>query len=321
VRTIYMEQLNKELEELERERHDVEKSIKELEAKEKDPNKRRAEEGRKRPREDRERFRERKRERPNASFDHYEPKRSFSRRNGEQETNSNSNASKPKLTSTVVSVNPIPVVGEKPTPSLQVDDHQLKQRNRKMFDVLRGTLQQFKKDISVKTESLSRREELELKVEAKVVEEKDRLLEQHRRLIREKKEKAKILREQIRKKEEEKELQLLTIQWNRHRELLWNFIKTKSKPHIYYLPTKHNETTLALLEASKNDSIEQSTAHNQEIQTKSISASQMDTSQDDNKTRNDSLPKEEEKSQEMQEENLDAKEQEVHQSNNKAIDR
>jgi len=136
---------------------------------------------------------------------------------------------------------------------LNVEDGKLKERNKKMFGFLLGTLQQFKKDMSVKSEAHSRREQIEMKVEAKVVEEQDKLIEQHKQLLVEKKQKAEALKEAIRKKEEEKEQQLLTLQWKRHRQLLSNFIKTKTQPSIFYLPIRHNSVTAELLKASKSD--------------------------------------------------------------------
>ncbi|KAI6661379.1 Pinin [Oopsacas minuta] len=43
----------------------------------------------------------------------------------------------------------------------------------------------------------------------------------------------------------------MNIKWDEHTNKLSNFIKTKSRPHIFYLPKKHNNTTQHLLDSTK----------------------------------------------------------------------
>jgi len=147
-----------------------------------------------------------------------------------------STSGKPKLTSAIVSTNPVPVVGEKPRPSLNTNSTEAKSRNKKLFGVILGTLNSFKSDITKKSQSSVRREELEQKVQAKVIQEQENFVELQRRNLQEEKEKELALREDIKKKQEEKELELLTLKWQQHRNQLSNFIRTETKPYIYYRP-------------------------------------------------------------------------------------
>eukprot|EP01100_Stratorugosa_tubuloviscum_P007728 TRINITY_DN3190_c1_g1_i1.p1 TRINITY_DN3190_c1_g1~~TRINITY_DN3190_c1_g1_i1.p1 ORF type:complete len:359 (+),score=175.61 TRINITY_DN3190_c1_g1_i1:121-1197(+) len=149
---------------------------------------------------------------------------------------------KPKIPSTVTTLKPFAVVGEKPTPSVELDDR-LKQRNRKMFGFLVNTLQDFKKTITNKSEQHIKREEVEKQIEAKVNEEKERLHEQHQRTIKEEREAKFRLKEEARKREREKQAKELEEFVQRQSTFLQNFLRTKAEPSIYYLPVKHNTIT------------------------------------------------------------------------------
>jgi len=154
---------------------------------------------------------------------------------------------KPKLTSAIVSSTPIPVVGEKPRPSLDTSGEETKKRSRNMFTMLVGTLQSFKNDISNKSEADQRREELEQKIQTKVKEEAENFKEEQRRILLEQKEKEQVLRDEIKQQQEQKELQLLNLKWDNHRSELSAFLKTEAKPAIYYRPAKLDH------EIKKND--------------------------------------------------------------------
>jgi len=145
---------------------------------------------------------------------------------------------KPKLTSAIVSSTPIPVVGEKPRPSLDTSSEETKKRSRKLFGVLVGTLKSFKTEIGKKSEAEQRREELENKVQQKVREEQETFKEEQRRTLQEDKEKELALREEIRQQQEQKELELLNLKWDNHRNQLTPYLKTEAKPPIYYKPSK-----------------------------------------------------------------------------------
>ncbi len=42
-------------------------------------------------------------------------------------------------------------------------------------------------------------------------------------------------------------------EWNSHDRMLMGYIKTKSKPSIFYLPVEHNETTEHLLKQTQEE--------------------------------------------------------------------
>ncbi len=94
---------------------------------------------------------------------------------------------------------------EKPRPALNTNDKESKSRNRKMFGVLQGTLQQFRTQIDKKADALTKRQELEQKIDQKVTQEREGYVEQQKR----DKEKQLALREQLKKQQEQKELELL----------------------------------------------------------------------------------------------------------------
>jgi len=151
---------------------------------------------------------------------------------------------KPKVTSAIVSTTPVPQVGEKPRPSLDTSNKESKSRNRKLFGVLVTTLNQFKTDIAKKSEAVQRREELEQKIETKVAQEEHNFFEQQKKVLEEGKEKEFALREEIKKQQQEKELQVLSLKWQYHRDQLSNFYKTEAKPTIYYKEaTKSNQNS------------------------------------------------------------------------------
>jgi len=147
---------------------------------------------------------------------------------------------KPKLTSALGAHNPVPVVGEKPKPSLDTSSAEMKSRNKKMFGVLVGTLQTFKSQIQKKTEAEQRRDELEQKVQQRVKEEQENIREEQRRAVTEQKAKELALREEIRQQQEQKELELLNLKWDNHRNQLSAYLKTEAKPSIYYKPAKND---------------------------------------------------------------------------------
>jgi len=244
-----LEQLASDIENLRKQKQEVDRYINELEVKERDGARRKFEEGRKRPREnerDAGRF-DRKRERTNNHESEHDHRLNRERDRPSSSNNSNS-ADKPRMISTIVRVD-----SEKPR-SIG-DDSQLKQRNIKILGLINGTLQRFKKDLSEKNEARSRREEIEQKVEAQVIEESTKLREEHKRNLIEQREKAKRIREELREKEEERELRILSNQWKKQRENLSKFIKTKSFPQLYYLPANHTDETRALLEASAKETL------------------------------------------------------------------
>ncbi|GFG38236.1 hypothetical protein Cfor_03831, partial [Coptotermes formosanus] len=120
-------------------------------------------------------------------------------------------------------------------------------RNRRMFGALLGTLQKFRQEETRMKDKEEKRAKVEKKLEENAKREKEEL----------KKERQELFQERKRKQAEIKkiELKMLRIkeqdEWEaKHRHLL-NFIQTRSKPHIFYLPKTHNLKTEERLVASQ----------------------------------------------------------------------
>jgi len=101
------------------------------------------------------------------------------------------------------------------------NDTEIKQRNKKMFGVILGTLNQFKKEQTVG----QKRKDMEDMVAAKEREEKDAFVENQKKQLIEQKEKEKNSLEEIRRKQEEKQMELLNETWESHKKLLSNYKK------------------------------------------------------------------------------------------------
>jgi len=143
---------------------------------------------------------------------------------------------RPKLNSALGAHNPIPSFGEKPKPALDTSSEEMKSRNRKLFGVMVGTLQQFKSQIQRKTEADQRREQMQQKVEQRVKNEEATVKEEQRRLLAEQKAKELAAREEIKLVQEQKELELLNLKWGNHRSQLSVYLRTETKPCIYFKP-------------------------------------------------------------------------------------
>jgi len=219
--------LEQEIRELEKQRQDVETRLRELAAKE------RFESGAPRPAGrlssiprtgalPQKRFRE----------DEYRPLRSSNFPNKRRFMEEAPARGGPTITSTVVKVSEKDP--EKPQPTLVLKNEEDKKRSRNLFGVLMGTLQQFKKETEHKTDMDTKRQEVDQKVESKVLTERNELLERHKKIIQEQKGRELALKEEINKKQEVKELELLEGKWAKHHALLSNFHRTETKPHIYF---------------------------------------------------------------------------------------
>lgn len=144
---------------------------------------------------------------------------------------------RPKLSSTIGGDGSSGISEKRST--LDVNDEETKKRSKNMFNkVLLGTLKSFKSASDAKSEAEQRRLELEQKVQQKVKDEQEKSVEEQKRALQEQKDKGLALREEIKQQLEQKELELLNLKWGHHREQLSRFIKTETKPHIYYKPAK-----------------------------------------------------------------------------------
>eukprot|EP01121_Diplochlamys_sp_Union-15-3_P022486 TRINITY_DN9594_c0_g2_i1.p1 TRINITY_DN9594_c0_g2~~TRINITY_DN9594_c0_g2_i1.p1 ORF type:complete len:447 (+),score=100.39 TRINITY_DN9594_c0_g2_i1:78-1343(+) len=128
----------------------------------------------------------------------------------------------------------------------------VRERNRKIFGHLVGTLKSSVQDFfkSQQSSTWQKRKEVEKKIDERVVKTSQQLQEEHRRKLEKEKEEELARREEIRKKLEEKELELLQIAWDDHYKQLSNFIRTKATPHIYWTTQKKDTIIEQLLQKS-----------------------------------------------------------------------
>ncbi|XP_062574587.1 pinin-like [Saccostrea cucullata] len=129
----------------------------------------------------------------------------------------------------------------------QSSDRKGKARNKRMFGLLLGTLQKFKTEAKETEDRETHRKEIEKKLEDKFKQEKEEIIKERRQLFEERKhQQAKIQRL-------EQKMELVDMHEESEKEVkkLVNFLRTKAKPHIYYMPKIMNETLASKLEDSK----------------------------------------------------------------------
>ncbi|XP_043706342.1 pinin [Telopea speciosissima] len=133
------------------------------------------------------------------------------------------------------------------------EDPSLVNRNKRMLGQLLGTLEKFRKEdkhLSA-TEAYMRRSNSLQRAEQRAREESERLRQQEREQIAEKRRRDLTLRARVAAKAEEKKLELLFLRWSEHHEKLCNFLRTKAEPPIYYMHAKPLEEDAALVEERK----------------------------------------------------------------------
>ncbi|XP_048737196.1 pinin-like [Ostrea edulis] len=130
---------------------------------------------------------------------------------------------------------------------VQSTDKKGSARNKRMFGLLLGTLQKFKTEAKETEDRETQRKEIEKKLDEKFKQEKEEIIKERRQLFEERKhQQAKIQRL-------EQKMELVAMHEDSEKEVkkLVNFLRTKAKPHIYYMPRIMNETLSAKLENSK----------------------------------------------------------------------
>ncbi|KAF3968583.1 hypothetical protein CMV_007547 [Castanea mollissima] len=107
------------------------------------------------------------------------------------------------------------------------EDPRLVNRNKRMLGQLLGTLEKFRKeDMQLSgTEAYMRRSNSLQKAEQRAREESEKLRQQEREQIAEKRRRDLTLRARVVAKTEEKKLELLFLQWSDHHKKLCNFIR------------------------------------------------------------------------------------------------
>lgn len=120
------------------------------------------------------------------------------------------------------------------------------QRNKRIFGHLLGTLSQFKNDDKVRSSTTQaiHRKELEAKIEINKAEEIKRLTEEKKKL-----EKDRVRHSQIVELLESKMRITQDFEsWRLNQMRLRKFIRTKTKPFVFYMPKVMNEETSKLVE-------------------------------------------------------------------------
>ncbi|KAK4884364.1 hypothetical protein RN001_000635 [Aquatica leii] len=148
-----------------------------------------------------------------------------------------------------VIVTPKEVPSRQDALAAQSTDEKSKARNRRMFGALLGTLQKFQQEETKLKSKEQKRAQVEKKIEEDEIREKAEIKKERQELF-------------FNRKQKQAEIKMIELKMTRMREYAaWeerqkprsNFILTKTKPHIYYLPRRINEPTKALLEKSKSD--------------------------------------------------------------------
>lgn len=153
---------------------------------------------------------------------------------------------KPAVPSQVI-VTPREIPSRQEVLAAQGCDESSRARNRRMFGALLGTLQKFRQEESRLKDKGDKRAQVEKKVEEAAKREKEELKRERQELFQSRKRRQAEIRNI--------ELKMIRLQeqdaWEAtHRHLL-NFIQTKTKPHVFYLPKKHNSKTEERLTASQ----------------------------------------------------------------------
>ncbi|XVF00742.1 hypothetical protein REPUB_Repub04eG0027600 [Reevesia pubescens] len=148
------------------------------------------------------------------------------------------------------------------------EDPSLINRNKRMLGQLLGTLERFRKEDKQLsgTEAYMRRSSSLQRAEERAREESEKLRQQEREQIAENRRRDLTLRARVAAKAEEKKLELLFLQWSEHHKKLSNFIRTKTEPPIYYLPTKPLDEGATIHEQQKEQEfLEWKTARREEL--------------------------------------------------------
>ncbi|CAN6466666.1 unnamed protein product [Victoria cruziana] len=133
------------------------------------------------------------------------------------------------------------------------EDPTLVNRNKRMLGRLLGTLTKFQeedKQLS-STEAYMRRSDSLKRAEERAREESEKLRQQEREQLAEKRRRDLTLRARVAAKAEEKKLELIFLRWAEHHKKLCNFLRTKAEPPIFYMPAKPLEDDATLTEQRK----------------------------------------------------------------------
>lgn len=152
---------------------------------------------------------------------------------------------KPKLNSRIIRELPT----KEEIVEAQGSDPASRARNRRMFGSLMGTLQKFCQEESRLKNKEEKKAQIERKLEDKQLQERETMKKERQNLYNNRK------RQQMEIKMLENKMNLMKgfTEYEEWKKPLMNFIRTKSKPHIYYLPKILDKATESKLAESKRE--------------------------------------------------------------------
>lgn len=116
-------------------------------------------------------------------------------------------------------------------------DEESRARNKRMFGCLLGTLQKFCQEESRLKQKEDMKAQIEKKLEEQEIKERENLRKERQTLFYDRKRQQLEIRKLELKMTRLREFEI----WEKTKKDLFNFIKTKSKPHIYFKPKLKNE--------------------------------------------------------------------------------
>ncbi|GAQ81180.1 pinin/SDK/memA protein [Klebsormidium nitens] len=128
-------------------------------------------------------------------------------------------------------------------------------RSRRLFGALLGTLAQFRKEDEKEKSSDAHMKRLtsQQRAEERTRELQDKARKLEREAALAKREKDLVLRNRLAAKTDEKQLEILFLKWTAHEKQLTGFLRTKTEPHLFYVPAKHNEASQKLFDVRQQE--------------------------------------------------------------------
>ncbi|XP_062502859.1 pinin-like [Corticium candelabrum] len=131
-----------------------------------------------------------------------------------------------------------------------------KDRNRRMFGQLMGTLNKFKTEAQTTAAKQRHRQQIENRLEEEAQKEREEIAQERRQLFNVRR----VKQRELRKLEQQVNLFELSQAWQAHGQEICSgsFIRLKASPSLFYKPKEHNETTEKLVVETR-ESIESET--------------------------------------------------------------
>jgi pinin len=145
--------------------------------------------------------------------------------------------------------------------AMQSRQHDL-ERNKRMFGSLLGTLQKFKKEENFLKSKEEKKAQIEKKVEQQEMEEKIKLKQERDALIESRKRKQFEVKALETKMEKWKDLEI----WEESQRHLVHFIRTSSKPEVFWQPKTFDEKTTELKNKTEQEVNEKILERRQQVE-------------------------------------------------------